>query len=103
MRKLAFVCALLAAAILTIVATVAFAGRGQGHGGNNFRAQLNGYNEIVGGPGRARPAPCRRQGTVGSVCGSSATTSTTCSTTPTCQAEPCAARTSTSPSSTSAG
>ena len=51
MRKLAFVCALLAAAILTIVATVAFAGRGQGRGGNNFRAQLNGYNEIVGGPG----------------------------------------------------
>jgi CHRD domain-containing protein len=52
MRKLAIVLPLLVAAGLTVVAAGALANRGgHGHGGNNFRANLNGYNEVVGGPG----------------------------------------------------
>jgi len=52
MRKLAIVASLLTAAVLTIAAAVAVADRGNGgRGGNNFRANLNGYNEVVGGPG----------------------------------------------------
>ncbi len=50
MRKLVFVASMLVAASLIAAAAVALAGRG-GHGGNNFRANLNGYNEVVGGPG----------------------------------------------------
>ncbi len=52
MRKLAVLISIVAAAGLTLVATGALANRGNGgHGGNNFRANLNGYNEVVGGPG----------------------------------------------------
>jgi hypothetical protein len=53
MRKLALAISLVAAAALAVVATTALANRGHGgnHGGNNFRAELNGYNEVVGGPG----------------------------------------------------
>lgn len=52
MRKLAIVVSLLAAAGLVLVAATALADRGgRGHHGNNFRAALNGYNEVVGGPG----------------------------------------------------
>jgi hypothetical protein len=52
MRKLPIVASLLIAAGLMLVAAAALAGRGgNGHGGNNFRAHLNGYNEVVGGPG----------------------------------------------------
>jgi len=52
MRKLAMVVSLLAAAGLLLVVAAALAGRGgNGHGGNNFGASLNGYNEVVGGPG----------------------------------------------------
>src|SRR6266545_4142005 len=52
MRKVAIVASLLAAAALMVVAAAALAGRGgNGHGGNNFGASLNGYNEVVGGPG----------------------------------------------------
>jgi CHRD domain len=54
MRKLAIVASLFVVAGLTIAAAVALADHGRGGGerhGNNFRAQLNGYNEVVGGPG----------------------------------------------------
>jgi CHRD domain len=52
MRKLAMVVSLLAAAGLVLVAAAALADRGgNGHGGNKFGASLNGYNEVVGGPG----------------------------------------------------
>lgn len=52
MRKLAVLISIVAAIGLTIVAAAALANRGKGnHGGNNFRASLNGYNEVVGGPG----------------------------------------------------
>lgn len=52
MRKLAVLISVVAATGLTLVAAAALAGRGNGdHGGNNFRANLNGYNEVVGGPG----------------------------------------------------
>ncbi len=52
MRKLVIVAALAAAALLAVVATTALANRGGGgHGNNSFGAQLNGYNEVVGGPG----------------------------------------------------
>ena len=52
MRKLAIVASLLAAVGLTLVAAAALADHGgHGRGGNNFRANLNGYNEVVGGPG----------------------------------------------------
>jgi hypothetical protein len=53
MRKLAVLISIVAAVGLTIVAAAALANRGGGgdHGGNNFRANLNGYNEVVGGPG----------------------------------------------------
>jgi len=52
MRKLAIVASLVAVLGLTLVAAAALANRGgHGHGGNNFRANLNGYNEVVGGPG----------------------------------------------------
>jgi CHRD domain len=54
MRKLTIVVALLAVAALAIATAVAFGDHGHGrgnHGGNNFRAELNGYNEVVGGPG----------------------------------------------------
>ncbi|MDQ2981357.1 MAG: CHRD domain-containing protein [Actinomycetota bacterium] len=54
MRKLAIVVSLLVAAGLTLVAAGALADKGKGNGnggGNNFRASLNGYNEVVGGPG----------------------------------------------------
>jgi hypothetical protein len=50
MRKLAIVVSVLAATALVLVAATALADRG-GHHGNNFRANLNGYNEVVGGPG----------------------------------------------------
>ena len=49
MRKLAIVASVLAVVGLTIVAAAALANRGHGQGGNNFRANLNGYNEVVGG------------------------------------------------------
>src|SRR6266545_6594188 len=52
MRKVAMVASLVAAAGLMVVAAAALAGRGgNGHGGNNFGASLNGYNEVVGGLG----------------------------------------------------
>ena len=51
MRKLAIVASVLAMVGLTVVAAAALANRGHGQGGNNFRANLNGYNEVVGGPG----------------------------------------------------
>jgi hypothetical protein len=54
MRKLTIVVGLLAVAALAIATAVAFGDHGHGrgnHGGNNFRAELNGYNEVVGGPG----------------------------------------------------
>jgi hypothetical protein len=52
MRKLAVLISIVAAVGLTIVAAAALADRGKGdRGGNNFRANLNGYNEVVGGPG----------------------------------------------------
>lgn len=52
MRKLAVLISIVAVMGLTIVAAAALANRGNGdHGGNNFRASLNGYNEVVGGPG----------------------------------------------------
>ena len=51
MRKLAIVASVLAVVGLTIVAAAALANRGHGQGGNNFRANLNGYNEVVGGAG----------------------------------------------------
>jgi hypothetical protein len=52
MRKLAVLISIVAAIGLTIVAAAALANRGKGnHGGNTFRASLNGYNEVVGGPG----------------------------------------------------
>src|SRR5262245_54384603 len=57
MRKLAIVASLLAVAALTTAAAVALADRGHGRGGGggnsggNFSAKLNGYNEVVGGPG----------------------------------------------------
>ena len=51
MRKLAIVASVLAVMGLTIVAAAALANRGHGQGGNNFRANLNGYNEVVGGAG----------------------------------------------------
>ncbi|MEK6274829.1 MAG: CHRD domain-containing protein [Actinomycetota bacterium] len=51
MRKLAALISIVAAVGLTIVAAAALAGRGNGNHGNNFRANLNGYNEVVGGPG----------------------------------------------------
>jgi hypothetical protein len=52
MRKLAVLISIVAAIGLTIVAAAALANRGNGgHGGNDFHANLNGYNEVVGGPG----------------------------------------------------
>ena len=46
MRKLAIAVSLLAAAGLTLVAAAALAGKGgNGHGGNNFAANLTGYQE----------------------------------------------------------
>lgn len=52
MRKLGILASLLAVAGLTLVAAAALAGRGGGgNGGNNFSARVNGYNEVVGGPG----------------------------------------------------
>jgi hypothetical protein len=53
MRKLTMVVALLAVGALAIATAVAFGDRGHGGGGHggNFRAELNGYNEVVGGPG----------------------------------------------------
>jgi hypothetical protein len=51
MRKLALVCSFLAVAVLVIAVAVAVANRGDRNGPNNFRANLNGYNEVVGGPG----------------------------------------------------
>ena len=53
MRKLTMLVALLAVGALAIATAVAFGdhGHGGGHHGNNFRAELNGYNEVVGGPG----------------------------------------------------
>ena len=52
MRKLAILISLVAAAGLTLIAAAALADRGNGGGNNNkFSAQVNGYNEIVGGPG----------------------------------------------------
>jgi hypothetical protein len=52
MRKLAVLISLLAAAGLTLVAAGALADKGKGErGGKNFSASLNGYNEVVGGPG----------------------------------------------------
>lgn len=46
MRKLAIIASLLTAAVLTIAAAVALADRGNGGGGNNFRTNLSGYNEV---------------------------------------------------------
>lgn len=52
MRKLAVLISIVAAIGLTIVAAAALANRGKGdHGGNSFRANLNGYNEVVGATG----------------------------------------------------
>jgi hypothetical protein len=51
MKKLVFVVLLLAAATVVAAAALADRGRGGGGGGNQFRANLNGYNEVVGGPG----------------------------------------------------
>lgn len=47
MRKFVLAVALVVAASLTVVAAVAIAGGGNG----GHKASLNGYNEIVGGPG----------------------------------------------------
>lgn len=49
MRKLVFAGVLVVAAVA--LAATALAGRGNGRGGNNFSAQVNGFNEVVGGPG----------------------------------------------------
>jgi hypothetical protein len=48
MRKLVLAVALVVAASLTVVAAVAIAGGGNG---GQHKAFLNGYNEVVGGPG----------------------------------------------------
>jgi hypothetical protein len=50
MRKLLLV-TLLGVAVLVTAAAVAMANRGGGHGSNKFHANLNGFNEVVGGPG----------------------------------------------------
>jgi CHRD domain len=51
MRKLAVLISLVTAAGLMLIAAAALADRGNGGGSNKFRADLNGYNEVVGGPG----------------------------------------------------
>jgi CHRD domain len=51
MRKPVFVFAFLAVAALLTVTAVALANLGRGEPRNVFKANLNGYNEVVGGPG----------------------------------------------------
>jgi len=54
MKKLAFGVAVALVGTVGIVGTTALAGGGSDNGGKrHFRATLNGYNEVVGGPGAA--------------------------------------------------
>lgn len=50
MRKVLFALLLVAAVAVVATASVALA-NGDDDGDNRFKAQLNGYNEVVGGPG----------------------------------------------------